>query len=320
MSIQSSIELKNITSLESNSSMVNKNQFFSSSEEKNYFLYSNSSELDESFTSEEISSLDLKSSEFNSSSSKQNNNISDTNSSPAKNSSSLDKNIISSLSSSPNKDSQLKESSNFNEDTREVKFIEISNSVTKRSKHNKFGKDNIKRKIQVNYFKFLLNFINQIIKVLFCESVNSDDIQFYRLDSTFTKDISQKAFNKIKEKTIGEIFKKNLSSKFKNKELNVQVYNKVTKKNKIIKNILDKPYLYFFYIYYTGQTIINLSDFDLDLDKTIYLSSETGFCKDLITKNNDTETFKRIYWKKILECIKKHFLTENVPIFLTIEY
>ena len=333
MSIQSSIELNTITSLESNTFMVNKNQFFSSSEEKNYILNSNSSELNDSFISEKNSLLDLTSSEINSSSSKDNNNISDTNSSPIKNSSSSDKNIILSLSSSPNKDSQLKESSNFNEDTREIKFIEISNSFTKKRKHNKFGKDNIKRKehnkfakdnikrkIQVNYLKFLLDFVNQIIKELLCESGNSDDIQFERLDSKFAKDISQKAFNEIKKKTIGEIFKNNLSSKFKkNKELNVQIYNKVTKKSKIIKNILDKKYLYFFSIYYTGQTIINLSDYGL-IDKTINLSPKTIFYKDLITKNNDTETFKRIYRNKILECIKKHFLTANVPVFLTIEY
>ena len=123
---------------------------------------------------------------------------------------------------------------------------------------------------------------------------------------------------KLKKKTIGEIFKDNASSKYKNnKKLNVEVYNKVTRKNKIIKEILDKPYLYFFYIYYSGQKTINLSDYGFDLDKTIDLSSETGFCKDLITKNNDTDTLERIYRTKILECIKKHFLTVNVPIFLT---
>ena len=335
MSIQSSIELNTITSLESNTFMVNENQFFSSSEEKNYILNSNSSELNDSFISEKNSLLDLTSSEINSSSSKDNNNISDTNSSPIKNSSSLDKNIFFNLSSSPSLNkTHLKKSSNFNEDTREIKYIEISNSFTKKRKHNKFGKDNIKRKehnkfakdnikrkIQVNYLKFLLDFVNQIIKELLCESSgNSDDIQFERLDSKFAKDISQKAFNEIKKKTIGEIFKDNLSSKIKyNKELNVQIYNKVTKKSKIIKNILDKPYLYFFNIYFSGKKIINLSDYGLD-KKTINLSSKTIFCQDLITKNNDTETFKRIYRNKILECIKKHFLTTKVPIFLTMEY
>jgi hypothetical protein len=299
MSIQSSIEFNNIKTLESN-----ENQIFSSSEEKNYYLISNSSESNEPFSS------DLKPPIINPSSSKENN----------------------SISSTLNKDSHLKKSSNFNEDTREIKYIEISNSFTKKRKHNKFGKDNIKRKqhnkfakdnikrtIQVNYLKFLLNFINQIIKVLLCESVNSDDIQFYRLDSKFTKDISQKAFNEIKEKTIGEIFKDNLSSKFKkNKELNVQVYNEVTKQSEIIKNILDKPYLYFFGIYYSGKKIINLSDYGLD--KTINLSSKTIFCQDLLSKNNDTETSKRIYGEKILECIKKHFLTANFPKFSTIKY
>jgi len=193
----------------------------------------------------------------------------------------------------------------------------LEKSIKKR-KHNKFAKDNIKRKIQVNYLKFLINFINQIIKELLSESANIEDFQFYRLDYKFAKDITKKSFNGNKEKTIGEIFKDNASSKYKNnKKINVKVYNRVTK-NEIIKKILNKPYLYFFYIYYSGQTIINLSDYGLD--KIINLSSNTGFCKDIITQNNDTETLERIYRNKILECIKKNFLTGNIPIFLTNKY
>ena len=315
-SIHSSFELNNITSLESNSFTENENQFFSSSIERNYILNSNSLELVDSISSEKSCFIDLDSSGVKVSSSSENNYISDISSIPKKESSSLEKNLFNSSSCSPINNSPLRDSSNFNEDTPENKSIKISER-----KHNKFAKDNIKRKIQVNYLKFLVNFINQIIQLLLGESANTDDIKFYRLDYKFAKDISKKTFNQMKKKTIGEIFKDNASSKFKNsKKLNVQVYNKVARKNKIIKSILDKPYLYFFYIYYSGQTIINLSDFDLDLDKTIDLSPKTGFCKDLITKNNDTDISKEIYRKKILECIKKHFLTTKVPIFLTMEY
>ena len=317
-SIHSSFELNNITSSESNSFTENENQFFYSSVHRNYILNSDSFELVDS-SSERSCFIDLNSSSVNVSSSLENNDNSNTISSPIQDSSvSLENNINNNSRCSPNNDSDLRESSNNNEDTPEIRSIEISNSSTKKRKHNKFAKDNIKRKIQVNYLKFLVNFVNQIIKVLLSESANTDDIQFYRLDYKFAKDISKNTFNKIKKKTIGEIFKDNASSKYKNnKKLNVQVYNKVTKKNKIIKEILDKPYLYFFYIYYSGQKTINLSDYGFDLDKTIDLSSETGFCKDLITKNNDTDTLERIYRTKILECIKKHFLTVNVPIFLT---
>ena len=291
-SIHSSFELNNITSSESNSFTENENQFFYSSVHRNYILNSDSFELVDS-SSERSCFIDLNSSSVNVSSSLENNDNSNTISSPIQDSSvSLENNINNNSRCSPNNDSDLRESSNNNEDTPEIRSIEISNSSTKKRKHNKFAKDNIKRKIQVNYLKFLVNL--------------------------FAKDISKNTFNKIKKKTIGEIFKDNASSKYKNnKKLNVQVYNKVTRKNKIIKEILDKPYLYFFYIYYSGQKTINLSDYGFDLDKTIDLSSETGFCKDLITKNNDTDTLERIYRTKILECIKKHFLTVNVPIFLT---
>jgi hypothetical protein len=300
--------------LESNSFTENENQFFSSSIERNYILNSNSLELVDSNSSDKSCFIDLNSSVVNVSSSLENNYISDISSIPKKESSSLENNLFINSSCSPINNSPLKDSSNSNEDTPDIKSIKITEK-----KHNKFAKDNIKRKIQVNYLKFLVNFINQIIQVLLCESPNIDDFKFYKLDYKFAKDISKKTFNQMKEKTIGEIFKYNASSKFKNnKKLNVQVYNKVTRKSKIIKSILDKPYLYFFYIYYSGQTIINLSDFYLDM--TINLSSETGFCKDLITNNNDTDISKRIYWRKIFECIKKHFLTANIPIFFTNKY
>ena len=312
-SIHSSFELINITSLESNSFTENENQFFFFFLERNYILNSNSLELVDSNSSDKSCFIDLNSSVVNVSSSLENNYISDISSIPKKESSSLENNLFINSSCSPINNSPLKDSSNSNEDTPDIKSIKITEK-----KHNKFAKDNIKRKIQVNYLKFLVNFINQIIQLLLGESANTDDIKFYRLDYKFAKDISKNTFNKIKKKTIGEIFKDNASSKYKNnKKLNVQVYNKVTRKNKIIKEILDKPYLYFFYIYYSGQKTINLSDYGFDLDKTIDLSSETGFCKDLITKNNDTDTLERIYRTKILECIKKHFLTVNVPIFLT---
>jgi hypothetical protein len=317
-SIHSSFELNEITSLDSNSFMDNENQIFSSLMERNFFLNSDSSEFVESFSPDKNSFNNLNSSEVNVSSSLENNCISDTNYTPNRESSSLDNNLnISSRHSSIN-DSPLEESSNFNEDTPEIQSNEISNSSTKKRKHNKFAKDNIKRKIQVNYLKFLVNFVNQVIEVLLCQSANTDGLKFYRLDYKFAKDISKKSFNRIKEKTIGEIFKNNASSKYKNhKDLNVQVYNKVTRKNKIIKKILDKPYLHYFNIYYSGQKKINLSDYGIN--KTINLSSKTGFYKDLITINNDTDTDQRIYRNKILECTKKHFLV-NVSIFLTNAY
>ena len=312
----SSFEFNNNTSQEIDSFMEN-NQFFSSSTEKNYILNSSSSELNNSFSSEKSCFIELSSSEFNISSSLEPNYINGKNSSPIKDSSSLEKDIIINPSSSQIINSPLNNTSNFKEDNPE-KSNEISNSSTKK-RHNKFAKDNIKRKIQVNYLKFLVNFINQIIKVVLCESINTDDIQFYRLNYRFAKDISSKSFNNIKEKTIGEIFKNNLSSKYKkNRKLNVQVYNKVTKKSSIIKKILNQKYLYFFGIYYSGQNIFNLSDYGLNIN--INLSSKTGFCKDLITNNNDSDPLKRIYRKKILECIKKHFLTAKVPTFLTIKY
>ena len=200
-SIHSSFELNEITSLDSNSFMDNENQIFSSLMERNFFLNSDSSEFVESFSPDKNGFNNLNSSEVNVSSSLENNCISDTNNTPNRESSSLDNNLNISSRHSANNDSPLEESSNFNEDTPEIQSNEISNSSTKKRKHNKFAKDNIKRKIQVNYLKFLVNFVNQVIEVLLCKSTNTDGIKFYRLDYKFAKDISKKSFNGIKDKT-----------------------------------------------------------------------------------------------------------------------
>ena len=54
-----------------------------------------------------------------------------------------------------------------------------------RPEHNKFSKDNIKRKIQVHYLKFLRNLINQVIDELWQKEKNIINLHFYRLNYKF---------------------------------------------------------------------------------------------------------------------------------------
>lgn len=119
-----------------------------------------------------------------------------------------------------------------------------------RPEHTKFSKDNIKRKIQVHYLKFLRNFINQIIDEIWQKDKNIKNLHFYKLNYKFAKKITKESFNALKNSKIGDIFKYNVSPKFKESEiLNLNVYNEVAK-NVTIEKILNKKYLEFFNIYY----------------------------------------------------------------------
>lgn len=216
------------------------------------------------------------------------------------------------------------ESNNDNKSTDEVenKFIKnkrgrknSSKCDNKRQKHDKFSKDNIKRKIQVHYLKFLLNLINLIIKETAYECNDSENIKFYPIKYEFKKNVNKKSFDSLKKKTIGEIFIDNISPKFKNINLNKSVYNKIIE-NPIMKKILDEKYLEFFNVFYYNLNEINLSKY-CDKDKNIILSQNIGFYKDLIKLNKtniEDEDIK--YRKKIEKCIKTDFLNINKSIFI----
>jgi hypothetical protein len=187
-----------------------------------------------------------------------------------------------------------------------------------RRKHDKTAKDNIKRKIQVNYINFLLNLLNQINFELLGNYENNENIKFFPLNYNFKKQITKKGFDSLKTQTLGYIFKNNVSPKFNNYQyLNIKVYNEITNKNKTIKNILDKKYLEFFDVYYYNKKTLNLSKYGLD--KTIILSSDIGFFKDLLKKDDsDSECSSEddiYYQKRIEECIKRYFMRNDKPIF-----
>lgn len=200
----------------------------------------------------------------------------------------------------------------------ENKNIDDSLGKKRLRKHDKYAKDNIKRKIQVNYLKFLRNLLNEINKELLHDHKNLKNIEFYPLDYNFTKEVRKKNFESLKKTTLGDIFKYNVSPKFKNyKNLNIQIYNKITGENEIIKNILDKTYLEFFNVYYLNIKTINLSKYGLD--KNIIFSSDIGSYKDLLKKKNNDSislTDDINYHKKIEKCIKSDFISSDKPIFI----
>ena len=213
---------------------------------------------------------------------------------------------------------------------KEVKEITNEESISllkkkkKRKSHDKFDKDNIKRKIQVKYIKFLVQFVNKAILAIFNE-YNMDSIidikskkkieyyQFKSLSYDFSKNVDSLSFNKYKSKKISEIFIENTSPKYKNYN-NVDIYNNIIQINNKINNILNKPYLEFFDAFYKKQNVLNLKKYGFNLD--IYLNDIKRFeqfAED--QKKQTTENFE-LYIKRIEECINNDFIIySNTPLF-----
>jgi hypothetical protein len=189
----------------------------------------------------------------------------------------------------------------------------------KRKIHDKFDKDNIKRKVQVNYLKFLVEFVNKIILKIF-DKFNKNNIldikskkkienyQFKSLNYDFSKKIDSFSFNKYKSKKISEILKENTSPKYK-KYNNVDVYDNIIHINKKLNNILNKPYLEFFEAFYQKQNFLNLKKYGFDLD--IYLDDIKRFQEFTEEQKEKTNENFEIYLKRIEECINSDFISNK---------
>ena len=187
----------------------------------------------------------------------------------------------------------------------------------KRKSHDKYDRDNIKRKVQVHFLKFLVNFINksilEIIKKYNNFNINDNDknfidkIQFKPLDYNFSKNITSASFNSLKSKNIKEIFKENTSPKFK-KYNNKDIYNNIIEINKDIELLLNSTYLEFFKVFYESQSIINLRKYGFDLDINLDdIKKFDAFCEEQEKDDNFEQ-----YIKRMNDCIKRDFIIKKV--------
>ena len=184
----------------------------------------------------------------------------------------------------------------------------------RRKSHDKFAPDNVHRKVQVDYIKFLVNDINKIIKDIYIikNSINEininkkliEKIQFKPLDYNFTKKIDNYSFTQMKSKTIKEIITQNTSPKYKNFN-NIDVYNNIIKEINDIDIILNKKYLDFFDVYYKNKESINLKEYGLS-NLNISLINIKKYNDFIDEQKKNTENIDN-YIQKIEECIKTHF-------------
>ena len=224
--------------------------------------------------------------------------------------------------------SSTKGETNESDNSIGIKVVKNANDESKsllnkkrRKPHTKYYRDNIKRKIQVNYLKFLVNFVNLIIRVLFKKYSGfndefkdkkiSDKYQFKKLNyGKFSLKIDNDSFNSLKSKKLLEIITLNTNGKNKNNK-NDEVYNNLFEIKHKLEKILDQSYLEFFPIYYQKENYTNLKKYGLDIDISLEnLIRFDFFIKKEKEKIQELEN-KEKYEKGIEESIRENFMTKS---------
>ena len=224
--------------------------------------------------------------------------------------------------------SSTKGETNESDNSIGIKVVKNANDESKsllnkkrRKPHTKYSRDNIKRKIQVNYLKFLVNFVNLIIRVLFKKYSGfndefkdkkiSDKYQFKKLNyGKFSLKIDNDSFNSLKSKKLLEIITLNTNGKNKNNK-NGEVYNNLFEIKHKLEKILDQSYLEFFPIYYQKENYTNLKKYGLDIDISLEnLKRFDFFIKKEKQKIKELEN-KEKYEKGIEESIRENFMTNS---------
>ena len=224
--------------------------------------------------------------------------------------------------------SSTKVETNESDNSIGIKVVKNANDVSKsllnkkrRKPHTKYYRDNIKRKIQVNYLKFLVNFVNLIIRVLFKkyngfndefkDTKISDKYQFKKLNyGKFAMKTDNDSFNSLKSKKLLEIITLNTNGKNKNNK-NDEVYKNLFKIKHKLEKILNQSYLEFFPIYYQKENYTNLKKYGLDIDISLEnLKRFDFFIKKEKQKIKELEN-KEKYEKGIEESIRENFMTNS---------
>ena len=165
--------------------------------------------------------------------------------------------------------------------------------------HTKYDQDNIIRKVQVDFYKFLVSFINDILKNLGIPE------KFLKIKYNNIKNVKKQNVENFKLQKIGDILRKNISTKYKkqyknNKDKNNRLFLEVTK-NDIIKNILSETSINIFRNYYYKNKR-DLKEYNID----IKLSNNIKTFENLLEKNNKDS----LYTGKIKEMVAKFYLPQ----------
>jgi len=194
-----------------------------------------------------------------------------------------------------------------------VRIMKRIRRNNKRDYPRKFDKDNIIRKIKVSYTKFIIDLINEVIKIILSKNNIYFNLKFYPLEYAYARNVKKDELINLKNLTIEEVIATPISKKYKTKDSNSneETCKKIKKEIKLrhIADILDKNFLFFFEKIYIKNRInkCNLKEFGL-IDLEIDLSKLELF-EDLISKNKKHKNYKS--YIRRMEICKKIFLEPN---------
>ena len=178
--------------------------------------------------------------------------------------------------------------------------------IQKKRIHTKYHTDNIKRKINVKYFNFLIEFINKIIKETLGDEYIEDKMKFCDFNYQFKKNVTSNCFKNLKQNSIISFLvkDKNIINKGKGfKNYNSSVYNLIINMNPNLKNILNKNCFDFFPIFYN-----KIIEFLFD-QRIIDLSEMNCFYEDVLKNNNSND---EKYITNMENVINKYFLKKEI--------
>ena len=174
------------------------------------------------------------------------------------------------------------------------------NKNTEKS-HSKYEFDNIIRKVQVHFHKFLISFVNEI---LINFGINK---KFLSIDYKHKKDVKKERVDELKKLEIGSILSRDLSTKYKKqykigKDKNEKLYSEVIKYDSI-KKILSEPYINIFRnFYYKNKR--NLNEYNLNIKLSKNVKTYHDFLKDFSKESE--------YIEKIEKFVKKCYLPKKI--------
>ena len=153
--------------------------------------------------------------------------------------------------------------------------------LNKKRKHESSSRDNMKTKIQVHFFSFIINISND---ALLTEFNKKKRYNFKRIDYKIKQKANQELFEKLKNSCIKNVIKMNISPKFKkySEDYNKKMLNKVYNISTWLDKFFDMNYLRLFNYYYNNHKPLNKILFE---GKEIRLSEKTKCFYDLLEKN-----------------------------------
>ena len=179
----------------------------------------------------------------------------------------------------------------------QVKMMKRIRRKNKRKFSRKYDKDDIIRKIKVNYIKFIIDLLNQIlfIKKRLTKNNKYFNLKFYYLDYEYSKNIKKDCLDNLVNLTIENVIISNISGKYKNIKSNSNEETcKIIKQEKELKEIatiLDQKFPFFFEKLYVEKkkSKCNLKELGL-MDLEIDLSKIQLF-EDLLSKNKENKYY-----------------------------